>query len=234
MVKSKDSGFSSGGSIGGKNVYASGGGGQIYVSKVPETRPDIRTLFIDELGFKELYGTSEIPTAQLASVAIELKKQEKLVHTLAKNDVVLSVTHKSGVKGSAADLGAGAMVIFLNPSYHTNVGHSLSVLQSEQETKYKTETNGKITKDFTYTARHEYGHLTQFSYMNSTGKSASQIRNEVQSIAKSKYNAGESAHPSGYGSTNEYEYFAESFASMTGGRPNAHGKALRDWIKKNS
>ena len=42
------------------------------------------------------------------------------------------------------------------------------------------------------------------------------------------------SHPSGYGSTNEYEYFAESFASMTGGRPNAHGKALRDWIKKNS
>ena len=233
MAKSKESGFSSGGSIGGKNVYASGGGGQIYVSKRPETRSDIRTLFIKELGFKELYGTSEIPTAQLASVAIELKKQEKLVHTLAKNDVVLSITHKDGVKGAASDLGAGAMAMFLNPSYHTNVGYSRSALRSEQKTKYKTETDGKVTKDFTYTARHEYGHLTQFSYMNSTGKSASQIQNEVQSIAKSKYNAGGSAYPSRYGSTSEYEYFAESFASMTGGRPNAHGKALRDWIKKN-
>lgn len=72
------------------------------------------------------------------------------------------------------------------------------------------------------------------SYTNSTGKSASQIQDEVQSIAKSKYGAGRSAHPSRYGRTNEYEYFVESFASMTGGRPNAHGKALRDWIKKNS
>lgn len=233
MAKSKDSAFSSGGSIGGKNVYASGGG-RIYVSKIPETRSDIRKLFIEELGFKELYGTNEIPTAQLASVAIELKKQEKLFHTLAKNDVISSVTHKSGVKGSAADLGAGAMVMFLNPSYHTNVGYSRSVLRSEQEAKNKTETNKKVTKDFTYTARHEYGYLTQFSYTNSTGKSAPQIRDEVQSIAKSKYNAGGSADPSGYGALNAVEYFAESFASMTGGRPNAHGKALRDWIRKNS
>lgn len=234
MAKSKDSAFSSGGSIGGKNVYATGDDGRIYISKRPETRLDIRKLFIEELGFKELYGTSEIPTAQLASVAIELKKQEKLLHTLAKNDVILSVTHKSGVKGSAADLGAGAMVMFLNPSYHTNVGYSRSVLRSEQEAKNKTETNKKVTKDFTYTARHEYGYLTQFSYTNSTGKSASQIRDEVQSIAKSKYNAGGSADPSGYGALNAVEYFAESFASMTGGRPNAHGKALRDWIRKNS
>lgn len=234
MVKSKDSAFSSGGSIGGKNVYATGDGGRIYISKRPETRSDIRKLFIEELGFKELYGTSEIPTAQLASVAIELKKQEKSLHTLAKNDVILSVTHKSGVKGSAADLGAGSMVMFLNPSYHTNVGYSRSVLRSEQKAKNKTETNKKVTKDFTYTARHEYGHLTQFSYTNSTGKSASQIRDEVQSIAKSKYNAGGSANPSGYGALNAVEYFAESFASMTGGRPNAHGKALRDWIRKNS
>lgn len=234
MVKSKDSAFSSGGSIGGKNVYATGDGGRTYISKRPETRPDIRKLFIEELGFKELYGTSEIPTAQLASVAIELKKHESVFHTLAKNDVVLSVTHKKDAKGSSANLGAGAMVMFLNPMYHANVGYSRSVLRDEQATGFKTATNGEVTMDFTYTARHEYGHLTQFSYMNSTGKSASQIRDEVRSIAKSKYNAGKSVDPSGYGKKNDYEYFAESFASMTGGRPNAHGKALRDWIKKNS
>ena len=35
-----------------------------------------------------------------------------------------------------------------------------------------------------------------------------------------------------YGSTDSREFFAESFASMTGGRPNAYGKAMRDWFGK--
>jgi hypothetical protein len=232
MAKSKSSGFSSIKSIGGKNVSATGQGGRIYVSGKPETRSDIRKLFISELGFKELYGTNEIPTAQLASLAIELKKHERKAHTLANNNVVLAATHKKGVKGAAADLGGGNMVMFVNPEYHTSVSGSRKVLKSEQRSLYKTKTNGKVTKDFTYTARHEYGHLTQFSYTNRTGKSASQIRSEVQSIARKKYGARILKNPSRYGAQNEYEYFAESFASMTGGKPNSHGKALRDWLRQ--
>lgn len=232
MAKSKESGFSSVKAIGGKNVYATGSGGRIYVSGKPETRSDIRKLFIGELGFKELYGTNEIPTAQLASLAIELKKHESKVHTLANNNVALAVTHKKGVKGAAANLGGGNMVMFVNPTYHTSVSGARATLRAEQDSKFKTKTNGKVTKDFTYTARHEFGHLTQFSYTEKTGKSASQIRSEVQSIAKKKYGAAKSTQPSRYGATNEYEYFAESYASMTGGKPNAHGKALRDWMKR--
>ena len=33
-------------------------------------------MFIDELGFKELYGTDNIPTAQLGALGIQLKKLE--------------------------------------------------------------------------------------------------------------------------------------------------------------
>lgn len=213
-------------------VQSAGGAGQLYVSKKIETRPDIRQLFINELGFRELYGTEEIPVAQLASLAIELKKDEKYMHTLRDNKVSLSVTHKGGVKGAAANYGDGSMMLFVNPNYHTSVSNSRKILQGEIKSGYKTATNNTPTKNFTYTARHEYGHLTQFSITRKTGKSASQIRSEVQSIAKNKYKA-KSANPSGYGATDQYEYFSESFASMTGGKPNAHGKALRDWLKQN-
>lgn len=208
-----------------------GGAGSLYMSKTVETRPDIRKLFIDELGFKELYGTNDIPTAQLGALGIELKKNEREFHTLRDNEVYLSVTNKQGVKGAAMLMNDGSMALFVNPRYHNKVGESRNILKGEQKTGFKTKTDKKITSDFSYTARHEYGHLTQYSITKNTGKNASDIRSEVRSIAQKKYGA-KNQNPSGYGSKNQHEYFAESFASMTGGKPNAHGKALSDWLKK--
>ena len=43
---------------------------------------------------------------------------------------------------------------------------------------------------------------------------------------------GNPHNPSSYGSTDSCEFFAESFANMTGGKPNAYGKAMRDWFGK--
>ena len=34
-----------------------------------------------------------------------------------------------------------------------------------------------------------------------------------------------------HGETNSNEFFAESFASLHSGRPNAYGKAMGDWLK---
>lgn len=210
----------------------SGGAGSLYISKLKETRADIRKLFIDELGFKELYGTNEVPTAQLAALAIQLKKSERQVHTLRDSKAYLTVTHKAGVKGAAAQMKDGSSIMFVNPSYHSNVGFSRRVLKSEQKSGFKTRTDNKITNDFSYTARHEYGHLTQYHITSKSGKNSIQIRSEVRNIARSKHGA-RSKNPSQYGKKNSKEYFAESFASMTGGKPNAHGKALNEWLKRN-
>lgn len=209
------------------------GGATFYMSSTPDNRPDIRKLFIDELGFKDVLGTSGIPTAQLGALAIQLKKSERVYHTLANNEVYFSAINKAGVKGAASQFADGTMALFVNPQYHTSVSGSRKVLQSEQRTKFKTETDGRVTNNFSYTARHEYGHLTEFSIMKRTGKSDNTIRSEVQSIAEKRYGA-KASHPSGYGSTNSKEYFAESFASMTGGKPSAHGKAMKDWLKLNA
>ncbi|MDO4854423.1 MAG: hypothetical protein Q4A43_03300, partial [Coriobacteriia bacterium] len=49
---------------------SSGGAGSLYISSSVETRSDIRKMFIDELGFKELYGTNSLSTAQLGALGI--------------------------------------------------------------------------------------------------------------------------------------------------------------------
>lgn len=211
---------------------SSDGGGSLYISQDVENRADIRRMFIDELGFKELYGTGSIPTAQLGALGIELKKLERQYGVISGGKTYLAVTNKKGVLGAAAQYGDGSTVLFINPSAHSSVSDYRKTLQSSQASGFKTATDGRVTSDFSYTARHEYGHLLQYRTTSETGKSAAQIRNEVQSTAKGKYNASGS-NPSRYGATNEREYFAESFASMTGGNPNAHGNALSDWLKRN-
>lgn len=206
-------------------------GGSFYISEKPETRADIRKLFIDELGFSEIYGTQSIPTAQLAALGIQLKKSEKEYHTLRGNDVFLSTTKNPSTKGAAVLFGDGSMALLINPTAHSSVSSYKNTLRREQAEGFKTKTDKKITNDFSYTARHEYGHLTQFSLMKQTGKTADQMRSDIQSIAKTKYNSKKNS-PSKYGASDNYEFFAESFASMTGGNPNAQGKALRDYLSK--
>lgn len=229
MVKSKGSGFTR---LRGKSVETSTGI-KTKIAKDIEKRADIRRMFIDELGFKEVFGTNNMSPAQLGAIAIELKKHEAKTHTLRDNNVIFSTMHNATAYGAASDMGGGKMALFINPKYHANVGEHRAMLRAEQKAGFKAKTNGTPTKDYTYTARHEYGHLTQFSITNKTGKDAAQIRSEVRAIAAKRYGATKSLDPSRYGGYNKYEYFSESYASMTGGRPNAHGKALKAWMKEN-
>ena len=129
----------------------------------------------------------------------------------------------------------GSRVMFINPRAHENVGEFKARLKYEQGIGFKTKTDGKATSQYSYTVRHEYGHLTQYNLRRGArgadaDKADATMRGEIRSIAKRKYGA-RSDSPSDYGSTNRREFFAESFASMTGGRPNAYGKAMADWFK---
>nr|DAM36527.1 MAG TPA: Lethal factor [Caudoviricetes sp.] len=216
-------------------VTSSGGAGSLYISSSVETRQDIRKMFIDELGFKELYGTNELSTAQLGALGIQLKKLEREYGTISDGKTYLSVTNKPGVLGAAMQMKDGSKVMFINPGEHENVGAYKRTLSNSQKSGFKTRTDGKATSQYSYTVRHEYGHLTQYNLRNgATDKAAddgdARMRAEIRGIAKARYGA-RSDNPSGYGSTNRREFFAESFASMTGGNPNAYGKAMRDWFK---
>lgn len=213
-------------------VAASSGGGMGYVPKTPEKREDIRELFINQLGFTELYGTNKIGTAQMTALAQELQKIEHEHHVLRDNKVALCATAKQGVYGYAAEMNDGTYMIALNYKSHNNVGQKVKSQKEMAKSGFKTKTDGKITNDYSYTARHEYGHVKEFAITQKTGKGANQIRKEVQDIAKKSYNT--KSAPSKYGKENAFEFFAESFASMTGGKPNGQGKALNKWLKNNN
>ena len=216
-------------------IASSSGNMTGYISDKEETRADIRELFIDELGFANLYGTENIPKAQLGALAIELKKYEREFGVINDGKTYLVTINEPGVKGAAAQMMDGSKVLAINPSYHSNVSAANANLKSEQRSGYKTQTNNKVNKQFTYTVRHEYGHLLQYNMRRkiggTTNQADSKMRREISWIAKQEYGA-KGFYPSGYGSTNNREFFAESYASMTGGNPKAYGKALKDWLNK--
>ena len=212
-------------------VAASGGGGTGYIPKTPESREDIRELFINRLGFQELYGTDKIGTAQMSAIAQELTEIEQEYHVLRDNKVYLATTSNAGVYGYAMHMRDGSYLIALNSESHNNVGSKVSRQREMARSGFKTKTDGKINSDYSYTIRHEYGHVKQFAISEKTEKTPFQIRKEVQNIAKTSYNTKKS--PSRYANHDEYEFFAESFASLTGGRPSGQGKALKKWLKDN-
>lgn len=200
-----------------------------YISQKEETRADIRKLFIDEIGFTNVYGTQDIPTAQLAALGIEIKNLNRKFHVIGDGEIYFATTNRK-VKGSTILFNDGSITIMVNPKAHISVGNYKRLLRAEQARGIKTQTNNLITKDFSYTVRHEYGHALQLKLEKKYG-TAEKMRNEIQNIAKKTYHA-KSKSPSGYGSQDQYEFFAESFASLTGGKPNAHGKAIGNWLKK--
>lgn len=218
-------------------IASSSGNMTGYITDKEETRSDIRKLFVDELGFTNIYGTENMPKAQLGALAIELKKYEREFGVINDGTTYLVTVNDPSIKGAAALMKDGSKMLAINPTYHSSVSGFNSILKSEQQSGYKTKTNNKVNKQFTYTVRHEYGHLLQYNLRQIVGGTTNQadnkMRKEITSIAKQKYGA-KAKNPSGYGSSNAREFFAESFASMTGGNPNAYGKALKDWLNKRS
>lgn len=125
-------------------VRESGGAdGQLYVSKERDMRKDIRQLFVNELGFKDVVGTGDIPVAQLGALGIQLKKLEKQHGVLANGNVILAATGKNGVKGAAAVAADGSMVLFVNPSAHSSVKGYRETLKGEQKADSRPQPTGR-------------------------------------------------------------------------------------------
>ena len=98
-------------------------------------------------------------------------------------------------------------------------------------------TDGKITNQNGYTVRHEYGHMLSnaLAVKNkmSTSSFTDKAKSEITHIARTKFGAKTGSLPSEYGDKDSFEFFAESFASLNSGNPNAYGKAMGEWLKKN-
>lgn len=196
-----------------------------------EKRKDIIELFVNRIGFSKMYDTKDIGTAQLSVMAQELQKLDHKYKVIQNNDVWLTTTYNCDVFGVAGKRflgGDGEFIMKLNPSKLNDVKKASETVKYNVKIKYVTSTKDKLNALYSYTVRHEYGHLLQYAISKKTGKSALTIQKELI-----KMNGGKSKSPSTYGKKNEWEFFAESFANMTGGKPTSSGKTLEKWLKKN-
>lgn len=113
--------------------------------------------------------------------------------------------------------------------------------RKEEADGFKMPTDGKLTSLANYTVKHEYGHLLQNAlyqrakangYSGTEGQFAAYVYKKIESTARKKYGATSSSL-SRYGKTNSMEAFAESFANLNSGSPNAFGKALGEYLSNN-
>lgn len=206
----------------------------------PDKREDIRKSFIDELGFADVTGTNKIPTATLNSYAIALKSLEQKYGAIANSDNPIFTT------GNGSRTLAAVYWNVNNPAdqfmaINTNVlGRTRSNLSTQRESEsqgWTVSTNGKITKQNAAVVTHEYGHMLHNAMAAKQGVASrdftAKAQQEITSIATSKYGAGKNTRVSEYGTKNSAEFFAEAFSSYNSGKPNAYGKAMGDWLKKN-
>ncbi|MDL2235445.1 minor capsid protein [Christensenellaceae bacterium OttesenSCG-928-L17] len=92
-------------------------------------------------------------------------------------------------------------------------------------------------KDYgNYVINHEFGHVMQNFILNgkNTTASSNRVENAIIEIAKSKFGLKEVDIPkvvSDYGKKNSREFFAEAFANLHSGKPNAIGRAMKEYLK---
>lgn len=217
--------------------WNSSNGHMSNVGGAPDKREDIQKSFVDELGFKEVTGTNNIPTATLNSYAIALKGLEKEYGAIAASDNPIFTTGNSDTGVLAAVYSnpnnSAQQYMVINSGELGSTSKNLATYRAESKTGYFTKSDGRITNDNAYTVTHEYGHMLHNALAAKVGQSrityTENAQSEIEAIAKSKYNA--KGNVSGYGTSNPREFFAESFASLNSGNPNAYGKALGDWLK---
>lgn len=212
------------------------------IGGAPDKRSDIQKSFVDELGFKEVLGTNRIPTATLNSYAIALKGLEKEYGAIAASDNPVFATGNGPIGNSAiaavyfnpAHPSDQKMVI--NSNYLSSTSMNLATLRKGESTGHFSQTDGKITRQNAYAVTHEYGHMLENALASQSGKSLasyeSSARSQIRNIAQTKYGAASTAS-SKYGKENSAEFFAEAFASLHSGNPDAYGKAMGDWLKSN-
>lgn len=134
-----------------------------------------------------------------------------------------------------------AAVLILNRGHMANAAAHARSQKKDEADGFKMPTDGKLTSLANYTVKHEYGHLLQNAlyqkakangYSGTEGQFAASAYNEIERTARKKYGAT-SGSLSRYGHTNSKEAFAESFANLNSGSPNAFGKALGEYLSNN-
>lgn len=234
---------------GGKSQVIEIGSGEVSVGDIgimdatPDSRRDIQEMFVGQTGFGGILGTDKMDTAVLGAYGIQLNNLERRYGAIGGSENV-----KVGMV-EGADFVAAVSFNPKNPSQqtlifnHSDMGKISSAVRQQRESEksgWSMPTNGSIKSLARYTVTHEYGHLlhnqlyakaVKGGYKGTRNEFVGTVMTNIAKDAMIKY-GGMTKDLSGYSKTNSRELFAETFANANLGKPNAMGKAMNDWLKK--
>lgn len=205
----------------------------------PDSRSGVEEL-AKMAGFAATAGTDEIGTQSMGAYTSAIGKLERKYGALKAVPTTLAGADGTGFYAAAGGSDKGA-VLMLNRKAMANAAKHAKAQGKEEADGFKMPTDGKLTSRANYTVTHEYGHLLQNAlyqkakkngYTGTRSQHAKKAYKSIQRTAFMKYGATIKSL-SRYGRTNEFEAFAESFANLNSGSPNAFGKAMGDYLKKN-
>lgn len=230
--------------MGGRGAYSMSGkrktGSMYNIGGAPDRRSDVHEMF-RRAGFSEVTGTNGIDAAVLNAYAIALAELERRYGAIGASDSPAFTTgnSKSGVVAAVvSDVRNPAnQLMAINPDYLGRISTNLRTQRQSEASGQNAPTDGRITSQARYSVTHEYGHMLHNAIAARSGSNVDALtrraEREIKSIAVSKYGAKRGGTVSGYGGSSSAEFFAESFASLNSGSPNAYGKAMSDWLKTN-
>lgn len=232
--------------MGGRGSYSTSGknraaSGTAYnFGGAPDRRQDVQDVF-KTAGFEEVRGTNRMNTAILGFMANTLYDLEKQYGAIAASDAPIFATFNGTATGAVFydDLHPSDQVMGVNAQKFQSVGQvKQSGIESER-TKWHPKTDGKITSRMAATVTHEYGHMLMNALAAQSGMTSTAFNimaeREVKRIARRKFKAAPFSSSSRYGREGgAAEYLAEAFQSLHSGKPNAHGKAIGEWLKSHS
>ena len=209
------------------------------VGGASDRRTDVQQAF-REIGFSDVKGTNGIETSVLGAYAIALNRLEREYGAVGASDDPKFVT------GNSRDVKAAVFYhndkpsdqfMAINPDMMGMISTNVRLQRSSESQGFHAPTDGRITSEARYAITHEYGHMLSNALAAKNAMTASafsdRAASEIRQIAERRYGATRSDNVSTYGTTNNAEFFAESFASHNSGAPNAFGRAMGDWLKDN-
>lgn len=230
-------------SVGKTGQIIDGGGGSLDVDLTPDSRKDIQTMFVGHTGFSEILGTDQMDTAVLGAYGIQLNNLERKYGAIGGSD-----KPKVGMVDGADFIAAvsynpnntAKQTLILNYSDMGNISKAVKQQRKAEKSGWAMPTDSSVKNMARYTVTHEYGHMLHNSlYAKAVASGYTGTRNQwlgsqvrsIKSNAQKKYGAT-SKSMSTYGKSNSAEFFAEAFANANLGNPNAMGKAMNDWLRK--
>lgn len=211
---------------GGNDILSLGGN--------PDKREDVMNAF-REIGFSSVDGLSGTDTAVLGAYAMALNRLEREYGAMSVigEIPVLGANTSSTIAAVRYDrLGGKANALILSRNLMGSISKLVESQRYSEGTGFKMPTDGSLLSAARYTVTHEYGHLMHNALAQATGKTETQIFNEVKRLAETKYGATND-DVSEYGKTNSHEFFAEAFANANSGNPNKVGRAMLDYLESN-